>query len=312
MLRLQNIILRIFLIPFALCIFYNVGHGQALTNEKKSNDKINYIPYYLKVYEADELYKIAEFEKCFSLLDSLFSKYEPLNQDLYYEYEKYISSAVSLNKKLDYHLQVRKLISHFGYDKNTIELNPLLLEAYNLSNINDVDYEKMRNNYVTTKNLTLRDTIIEIYNNDQYYRTNKLNMTKKDSLEHLFNIDEENGKKLVYIFNKYGYPNSNIIGNRTLRGKREKVSIDPVIVHMADQTNKEFFKKKILDFVIQGTCSPSVYATLIDREKLNNGEEQIYYSFYSDNISYDRNIVNARRKEIGLNNIIETSNIINH
>lgn len=57
----------------------------------------NYIPYYLKVNEADSLFLVDEFDKSHKILDSLFQKYEPANTDNFYEYGTYLMSCVAVN-----------------------------------------------------------------------------------------------------------------------------------------------------------------------------------------------------------------------
>ena len=61
------------------------------------DENANYIPYYLKVYEADSLFIVGDYERSYEILDSLFKKYEPINIDGYEEYLIYIASSIELN-----------------------------------------------------------------------------------------------------------------------------------------------------------------------------------------------------------------------
>jgi hypothetical protein len=68
----------------------------------------NYIPYYLKVNEADSLFLVGNYQKSHKILDSLFQKYEPANTDRFYEYGVYLMSCIMANdtiglkKKMSY------------------------------------------------------------------------------------------------------------------------------------------------------------------------------------------------------------------
>lgn len=70
------------------------------TYTKIGDKNANYIPYYLKVYEADSLYIVENYEKSFKILDSLFKKYEPVNTYIYYEVINYMKLKVILNKRI--------------------------------------------------------------------------------------------------------------------------------------------------------------------------------------------------------------------
>lgn len=62
------------------------------------DENANYIPYYLKVYEADSLFIVGDYERSYEILDSLFKKYEPIEIQGYYEYSSYVFSAVLSGK----------------------------------------------------------------------------------------------------------------------------------------------------------------------------------------------------------------------
>lgn len=66
-------------------------------DEIVKKEEVNYIPYYLKVNEADSLHLIGNFKKSQHILDSLFNKFEPLNQESYGEYITYLKNRILLN-----------------------------------------------------------------------------------------------------------------------------------------------------------------------------------------------------------------------
>ena len=83
-----------------LMVVVSLGLFSCKSNYTRIGDKnANYIPYYLKVYEADSLYIIGEYKNSYKILDSLFKKYEPINMPIYFEYEQYIKLANRFDKK---------------------------------------------------------------------------------------------------------------------------------------------------------------------------------------------------------------------
>jgi hypothetical protein len=80
-------------------------------NEKA---EVNYIPYYLKVNEADSLFLVGDYRKSHHILDSLFKKFEPLNQESYKEYFIYLTNKLVLNDFDKIDLILKKAIQVFG------------------------------------------------------------------------------------------------------------------------------------------------------------------------------------------------------
>ena len=62
--------------------------------QKIGGENSNYIPYYLKVYEADSLFLVKKFSLAYEKYDSLFKYYEPINMPLYLECENYIKDGL--------------------------------------------------------------------------------------------------------------------------------------------------------------------------------------------------------------------------
>lgn len=290
-----------FCIALIFTIFLLVSCKTKYTTQE--GNSLNYIPYYLQVYKADSLYLTKNYKQSYEILDKLFKKYKPLNQDLYNEYETYVKIATILDKKIDYKNSIEKLVKEFGVSQLSFEgdyKDSILSIAYQKSQLKDIDLDAFREKYLSGKNIILRDNIIKMMEIDQMYRYGEsyvINAKKIDSIE---NINEH---KLIDIFNNYGYPNYGIIGNPMLRGKREKIDIEAIIIHMADRENSQQIKEKLLEFMKQGNCSPYNYAALIDREKLNKKEKQTYNVFSENDLSEDIKQVNKERKKIGMPSI---------
>ena len=222
---------------------------------------------------------------------------------MYYEYETYVKCAVILNKKINYKNAIEKLVKEFGLSKISFEgdyKDSILTIGYQKSQLKDADLNAFREKYLSGKNIILRDSIIKMIEIDQLYRYGDsyvINAKKIDSIE---NINEY---KLVDIFKKYGYPDYNIIGNPMMRGKREKIDIGGIIIHMAGRENSQWFKEKLLEFIKQGSCSTYNYGAFIDREELNKKEKQVYNVFSKNELSEDIKQVNKERKKIGMPSI---------
>ncbi|PIE50404.1 MAG: hypothetical protein CSA38_03080 [Flavobacteriales bacterium] len=269
----------------------------------KNSTPFTYIEYYNKVNKAKEEFGKKEFAKCYEILNQLFAEYEPLNQGIIYEYSLYIKCAVILKKDIDYDLALKKLVKEFGFGKGYFYgqyRDGLLVKALKLSSLKEKDIDKYISEYKSSKNYALRDIIVEMNIRDQLFRgkNDVLYRKKIDS------VDSINQKILVQVFEKYGFPNDRLIGNRALKGKPERVLIDALLIHMAGKGKTQYFKKKLLEFVENGQCSPFVYATFVDRECLNLGREQVYYTFIQKGKKLSKKQIeniNWNRKNIGLN-----------
>jgi len=268
-----------------------------VTQKEKS---LNYIPYYLQVYKADSLFLTKNHKQSYDILDKLFKRYKPLNQDLYYEYETYVKSATILDKKINYKNSIEKLVGEFGKNKLSFVgdyKDSILAEAFQKSKLKDTQFDSLKEKYAKSKNILLRDSIIKMAEIDQMYRYGESYVKNAKKIDSIENINEH---KLIYIFNNYGYPGYNIIGNPMMRGKREKIDIGAIIIHMADRENSQWIKEKLLEFIKQGRCSTYNYAALIDREKLNKKEKQVYNVFSKNEMSEDIKQVNKERKKVGM------------
>ena len=79
-------------------VVVSLGLFSCKSNYTRIGDKnANYIPYYLKINEADSLFIVGNYKRSFEITDSLFKKFEPINLEGYSEYMTHISSAVASN-----------------------------------------------------------------------------------------------------------------------------------------------------------------------------------------------------------------------
>ena len=114
----------------------SLGLFSCKSNFTSIGDKnANYIPYYLKVYEADSLYLLGNYKQSYEILDSLFKKFEPINMPVYFEYEQYIKLAYNFNRQTK--KDIRKLSECYNYNLMDLKNDSILQLALNGSKIKE-------------------------------------------------------------------------------------------------------------------------------------------------------------------------------
>lgn len=258
--------------------------------------KQNYIPYYLKVEKSKSFYLNNEPDKCFELLDSLFNIYKPVNTFSFDELELYCELAVKNNKTDKLNDYVDILVSNYGYDlANNKDSLWILIKKE--SKFSDYDLKLKYNNFLNGINHNLRDSIIEIFKEDQDVRKTR-NSFKIDS------IDRINELKTVDIIKKYGYPTIKLIGGH---GKDEKLSpatISVLLKHISYENVKQI-QPLLLEEIKNGKCPPFVYAGMLDVRKIVAKEETDfeYFGTIKNVHPTDTTETNIARENIGLSKI---------
>lgn len=286
-------LLGAFLIFFSCNTNRNVITEKPVVKEKKM--ETNYIPYYLKVYEADSLYIAKDYQKSYAILDSLFRKFEPINMINYFEVVNFLRLKIILNKKIETK-SVLDLISKYGHSEELIKFDSVL-KIYSAAN-NDYlikNYKIERLKYENSINIPLRNQIKEMKFQDQFYRKNGY----KENMDKQHKIDSINQKLVVEIFNKYGFPNEKIIGNFSFDNTFTEILA--ILLHTKDKIRQEYFMPKVLEYIKCGKAQPFYYANLQDQLLLYNDKPQ-YYGSYQNKVDIPVNELNARRKTIGLAN----------
>lgn len=259
-------------------------------------ERKNYIPYYLKVYQADSLFLINKYDKSFFMLDSLFKKFEPINMEGYYEYSNYLVSGVMSNKIKNVRKKSKFCIKNFGdiLVLSTPELSPVLrnciLKESGLS-LNKV--EKLKQKYNKKININLRKKIELIVEEDMNVRINS-----KDDNEYLF-FQKKHEKELEKILKDYGYPNHNIVGSENYFEK--SADIMAVLMHQSDSSKIKLLPR-LLIWTKEGKCNPLVYSSVYDKRLYVNENKDFYGTFL-----YDKSVVNPVLIDpVGLDSIRNT------
>ena len=82
--------------------------------QKIGGKNSDYIPYYLKVYEADSLFTLKDYQGSYKILDDLFKKYDAKNTVSFYEYGTYLASCLMTGNTENIDIKVRKSYRDFG------------------------------------------------------------------------------------------------------------------------------------------------------------------------------------------------------
>lgn len=262
----------------------------------------NYIPYYLKVYEADSLYKAGNYKHSYTILDSLFKKYEPINLTLYFEYENYVKMAVKNNnvRKTD----VKNLVRYYDYRIEEIKKDTLLLIAFNKSRLSEKKINKLHKAFVRNLDTVYRNLIDKMNYKDQKVRT-VAGIEKREVVK----TDLETDSLLRIQLTKKDFPSLRKVGswkiiNNEINSKN--IDLEVIFNHLSSYDCFDYYKAKIYSFVKTGLCPPKVYGRFIDKRSLKDNIESYYYLIPFDlNILKNKNVdlikeINNRRKELGL------------
>lgn len=275
--------------------------SKSVVVEKPIAKEINYIPYYLKVYEAKDYFDIKNNTKAFEILDSLFTAYEPNEMPTIYEMDIYCELSVSLkryNKKILKKVLTTSVVK-FGRKPYLIDdIDSFWNEIIIQSGIKRKDFDNLYNKYLSGINYTLKDTIVAMYNRDQTFRRkdSNYNPLKFDS------IDKVNSNMLLHILKKYGYPRENIVGGMELINPVKPNHLSTVLMHLDyDIYNNDLMVLLYLELK-KGNLFPINYAMMLDRIYAANKEKMsdyVYLGTYK-NLPIDTTTTNISRKLIGL------------
>lgn len=285
---------NIFSLVLFTILFFLISCKSSYT--KIGNKNANYIPYYLKVYEADSLYLVGDYQRSYEILDSLFKKYEPVDVWVVFPYRNYIISknkvsTVNRDELLKY-IKVHDY-AFFGDFDEDIPIKELIDEF----GINSEEISKVIELHSKTINTSLRQELIEMNIRDQEVRKTK----NEDSIK---KIDWAHSERLKEIISEFGYPDKRIVGGYYFNRNTGFVDLSTIFNHISYNGDYEYFKELLPKLVKRGECSPFVYAAMEDRrgELFQGGMK--YYSYIRPNIqTINAKKINNERKKIGLPSI---------
>lgn len=264
----------------------------------------NYIPYYLKVYEADSLNLVGEYKRSYEILDSLFKKYEPLNLRFYNEYFTYYRNKILLNDFDKIDIVLRRLVHNYGFNIGLYMNDSLNAIAIKKAKFTEEDLKGFYNDYVKSLNLNYRYAIEDMIENDQRVR-----LAVPRDKEEWERVDKENAESIKLLIARYGYPSTKKIGSYGFTDKNADVSI--LFLHATKKDRESYILDLMLESVKKGECEPSDFATVYDKYLYSSGEHDgkvLYGELRNRKKSLDLVVLNPKkidsiRKSIGLENI---------
>lgn len=260
----------------------------------------NYITdYYQTIYQADYEFETANYQQAFNLYQQAFNSCTPINTYTYNEIGKFTETSAILKKFDITYIYAKKQVDHgveISRFQNNSKFEEFFTTKYGKKFI--TEYQDLREKFLATANLKLRDELIAMRSADQLYRVQgrKGDWTKQDS------IDKRHKKRLIEIFESIGYPTENIVGPSTTDFRFD---VGLLLLHTKDSIRINYFVPKLKKFVQNGTASPLNLGTIIDQFYLYNNEPQIYGTYGAQGGGYanmipDLKKVDSNRISIGL------------
>src|SRR5699024_2353707 len=214
----------------------------------KEKAKCNYITdYYPNTAKAEVEFYLGNYEKAFDYYQKAFKNCEAIKMGTHHDTDNFAKVCAALGKNdlaIDY---IEKTISKGG-------------------SLQGFENDKIFNDIFKTER---GKKLIAVYDTRRKEYTNSLNMTLRAELQVMIEIDQRlvdqqekrdsvfkvNDKRLVEIFEEFGYPNEQIVGNYGI----DFTSADPTILllHTSDSIRINYFIPKVKEFVKNGQCPPN-------------------------------------------------------
>lgn len=295
---------KIVLLILCLCI---LSCKSAYT--RIGDKKANYIPYYLKVYEADSLFLVNNYKRSYEILDSLFKKYEPISLEGYIsEYGDYLASAVMTGNTKNFRKKVVYGFENFGsIDNSKIDTYRYTDTIIKTAKITPEEIDSLVQKYNSKLNLSLRNELLQMIKEDQFIRKNGV----ENEIVEIEKMKMVHREKIDAIFSTHGYPSYRLLG-ANIGSEFEDVVVFHILLLHQDNNYLEKIMPFLLESVKQGKMFPEDYAIVYDRYTLNkvtNSENYQFYGTYTNmkgipipSILYPEKIASLR-KAIGLPSI---------
>tara|TARA_R110002051_G_C8626849_1_gene484180 strand:+ start:25 stop:909 length:885 start_codon:yes stop_codon:yes gene_type:complete len=266
-----------------------------LSCQQAEKTSCNYITdYYPYTNQAEIEYYLGNYEKSFELYKKALKYCESVGVGTHQDARIFARVCAKLGKEnlaLEY---IEKRISNGGIlqEFQNDSIFTTLLNTKRGQKI-VLDYDLNRTKFIDQLNVELRTELQNMIQLDQ-----QNNMTKFQDSMFL-----ENDKRLVQIFEQYGYPSEKVIGPYNIDQIQAEPSI--LLLHSNDSIRLNYFIPKIKKYVENGQCSPYVLGIMLDNLELFNDRPQTHGTYLNGNGGYakmisDKSKVNSNRKSIGL------------
>jgi hypothetical protein len=254
-----------------------------------------YITYYNKANTIDKKFKTNHDTIAFiKRYNKLFKKYNPPKSNFAFKkYETYIIYADKYNKDFGDKKSLYILLDLVApYNEHYKTLFPICAKY----GIDSLSVEQK----IEISKKAMNKRLIDSFS-VAFYRDQGNGQGRSDSLTMVTN-DRINAILLKWAIENYGYPSPQKIGMTGNDGVF--MPMKSLLSHFGANVPEyqPYFKKSLLKYVKSGECSPSEYATLVDRHERENKREIIYGEYFW-NFS-DLKKVNRKRRSIGLKSLI--------
>ncbi len=272
---------------------------------KEQKSDCNYITdYYPNTAKAEIEFYLGNYEKAYDYYLKAFENCDAIKLGTHHDTNKFAKICAELDKDdlaMDY---IEKTINKGGtlngFQRDEV-FNDILKSERGKKIISE--YDKRRMEYINSLNMDLRSEIQAMIEIDQRL------VDKQRERDSVFKI---NDKRLVEIFEEFGYPNEQVVGNYGI----DQISSNPTILllHTDDSIRINYFIPKVKEFIKKGDCPPSVLGVMYDNLALFNNEPQTHGTYKNPNGVYSEMIsdiskVNSNRAEIGLPTLEMTEKI---
>ncbi|MDG5493199.1 tetratricopeptide repeat protein [Psychroserpens sp. SPM9] len=270
----------------------------------KEDSECNYITdYYPYTAKAEvEFYK-GNYEDAYKYYQKAFKNCEAIRMGMQRDTDFFAKVCAELNKESLAIEYIKKAISKgstLGTFQNDESFNNIFKSEQGKKLIEE--YDNMRQKYINSLNMDLRNEIQEMIKIDQALLGHP---------EERIKVFKKNDKRLVEILEKLGYPNEQVVGNFGV----DFSSADPriLLLHTDDSIRMSYFIPKIKELVKKGQCPPITLGSMYDNLEIYNDRPQTHGTYKNSrgnsNMIPDINRVNTNRKEIGLPSLKITKTI---
>lgn len=244
------------------------------SNSFVENKEVNYIPYYLKVYEADSLFVVKNYIGAFNILDSLYKKKMLKCGYGVYEYNTYLATCLLTGNKDKLDEKLKFGVLNFGHVLIKHRLGEKLADSIlQIANVSKDEYKQLQKQYYNSLNHELIKELSIIMDEDQKVRTAEY------SLEGMEFYRNKHFKQLQDIFKKYGYPSENKVGSQGYCDENEIkcLQVSALLMHQTDNdTSAVYVLNKLKSYLKDGSCPPMTYASVWDKFTWIKENKQLY------------------------------------
>jgi hypothetical protein len=228
----------------------------------KTEEKTDYIEYNIKIEEANYLLFKGDSLRAEKLITELtFKTKRPFLRD--------IRNLVKLRLELRMYDDIDELVENsfrYGMSKEYLCCDMLISNYYEpIWDDRFPKYPKARERYLNKLDRAYRNTVIELFNEDQKYRT-----LAKERGRHIDSLRKANDAKVLVklkeLIDDKGYFGFSIIGEDILWGGNCNNFTDVFFRHVEPDSNMMYFHKPLLEALHNGDIYAYSYASAIDHD----------------------------------------------